>query len=189
MKITLRAWICPLTSIPPFRAYCPYTIQTPEKQLHSTQCELLPPTDYVASCHLDCAIKFLSLASDVRLVDCKQDTHLRQMVHPENCGFANTIYLRTRRPCTGVKLLKSGKEGFGVEKPRLPGKGRFEPENEIPFFAVVPSVEQSGFSDPNCPCLGWWDMGVSKGNGGAMTKGNDQSRPRKNPRASKRTSP
>ena len=30
--------------------------------------------------------------------------------------------------------------------------------------------------------------GRSKGNGGATTKGNDQSRPRKNPRASKRTS-
>ena len=59
--------------------------------------------------------------------------------------------LQTRRPCTRVKLLKMGEEGFGVAKPPFPTN----PET----FPVVPHREW-GFPDSNCPFSGWWEMGV-----------------------------
>ena len=59
---------------------------------------------------------------------------------------------------------------------------------------VLEGVLYGTFSPPKIaryvlpPPLRIPNLGKSKGNGGATTKGNEQSRPRKNPRASKRTS-
>ena len=91
---------------------------------------------------------------------------------------------------------KSGQKRTNGDK-----TGHFGTNWETPPFSIYPHLALLKkvwvqFSSPNflpgrrpgvpgtpgCPgCL-------SKQNGGATTKGNDQSRPRKNPRASKRTS-
>ena len=73
--------------------------------------------------------------------------------------------LRTRRPCTGVKIPQNrGKRGFGVEKPpfefpqTLLENGQFESEDP-PFLYKAPQGKK-GFPDSNRPFPGWWDMGV-----------------------------
>ena len=63
------------------------------------------------------------------------------------------LALRTRRPCTGVKIPKTRKRGFRGRKspiPHQPGKGQFQSEN--PFFycgALFHSTDFSGVAPAN----------------------------------------
>ena len=70
------------------------------------------------------------------------------------------LLLRTRRPCTGVKIPKIGKRGFGVKKlpfPNAPENGDLS--QKIPFLYRAPQ-RKWGFLDSKRPFLGRSEMGV-----------------------------
>ena len=66
-----------------------------------------------------------------------------------------------RLSCTGVKVPKSGKEGFGVENPNLPLYLRKECSvKKILIFHVVPCREYDFFTQ-SAPFSWYGDMGTS----------------------------
>ena len=97
----------------------------------------------------------------------KEKTHKLKRIlgTPAGCPWDTRqdklYFCESVRPVQGPKTPKSGKEGFGVEKPPFPPhprNGRFESKN--PHFPCGAVCRNGDFFDSKHPFLGWGEMGV-----------------------------